>query len=285
MNDILEYLFNTNAIKFCEENKPFFLTSGYISPYFSNTHFLYGSEEEASKFLSYIDECLSDKLTLPKKIFEKVLHQYETNEIYKNSIDAMVSFIKQNVDISKIDYISGGERRDWYFTNIIAHLLGKPHITIFKDLSTLISDSNFEETKSVTSLAGKKVMHIVDLVTVASSYIRFWIPAIKNLGANICYSFAFVDRNQGGKEIIENEGIKSFALVTVDKSLFEKALSLNVINKIQFDMLVGFLNDSYNTMRKFLIQHPEFLENALNSDEKTKARAKSLIDQDLYKLK
>ena len=46
MNDILEYLFKTNAIKFCEENKPFFLTSGYISPYFSNTHYLFGSEKD-----------------------------------------------------------------------------------------------------------------------------------------------------------------------------------------------------------------------------------------------
>ena len=285
MNDILEYLFKTNAIKFCEENKPFFLTSGYISPYFSNTHFLYGSENEATEFLNYIDVCLADKSTLPKKIFDKVLNQYETNEIYKNSINAMVNFIKQNVDLSSIDYISGGERRDWYFTNIIAYLLGKPHITIFKDLSTLISDSNFEETKKLTSLEGKKVLHIVDLVTVASSYIRFWIPAIKSLGAEICYSFAFVDRNQGGKEIIEEAGIKSFALVTVDKAMFEKALDLNVINKTQFDMLVGFLDDSYNTMRNFLLAHPEFLENALNSDEKTKSRAKSLIDQDLYNLK
>ena len=101
MNDILEYLFKTNAIKFCKENKPFFLTSGYISPYFSNTHFLYGSENEATEFLNYIDVCLADKSTLPKKIFDKVLNQYKTNEIYKNSIDAMVNFIKQNVDFIK----------------------------------------------------------------------------------------------------------------------------------------------------------------------------------------
>ena len=47
----------------------------------------------------------------------------------------------------------------------------------------------------------------------------------------------------------------------------------------------GFLSDSYNTMRNFLLEHPEFIENALKSDEKTKSRAQSLIDQDLYKLK
>ena len=38
-------------------------------------------------------------------------------------------------------------------------------------------------------------------------------------------------------------------------------------------------------MRNFLIEHPEFLENALNADEKTKMRAHLLIDNDLYNLK
>ena len=41
MNDIVSYLFNTNAIRFCEENKPFWYTSGKIGPYFINMkHYL-----------------------------------------------------------------------------------------------------------------------------------------------------------------------------------------------------------------------------------------------------
>ena len=48
----MSYLFETKAVKFCEENKPFFLTSGMISPYFVNTHFLYGNEKEATDFFS-----------------------------------------------------------------------------------------------------------------------------------------------------------------------------------------------------------------------------------------
>ena len=117
MSDIISYLFETKAIKFCEENKPFFLTSGMISPYFVNTHFLYGSEEEATEFLSYIDTLLSDRINLPKKVFDKVIKQYESNAIYKYTIDTMVKAIQDNVNIDEIDYISGGERRDWYFSN------------------------------------------------------------------------------------------------------------------------------------------------------------------------
>lgn len=284
MSDIMSYLFETNAIRFCEENKPFWYTSGKIGPYFINTHFVYGNEKDAVELLSFIDDSLSNKITLPRKVFEKVLKQYQTNEIYKNVINTMKKYIEDNIDVSEIDYISGGERRDWFFSNIIAYLLKKPHITIYKDLSTVISDSNFENTEVVTSLKNKKVLHIADLITIASSYIRAWIPAIKNLGSNICWSCVVVDRMQGGKNKIESEGVKSLSLVQVDSNLFQKALELDIINETQVKMLNGFFKDPDNTMRQFLIDNPEFLENALKSDEKTQKRARLLIDGNLYNL-
>ena len=284
MSNLMSYLFETNAIRFCEENKPFWYTSGKIGPYFINTHFVYGNEKDAVELLSFIDDSLSDKLTLPKKVFEKVLEQYNTNEIYKNVIDTMKGYIEENINIDEIDYVSGGERRDWFFSNIIAYLLNKPHITIYKDLSTVVSDSKFENTTPVTSLDNKKVLHVADLITVASSYIRAWIPAIKNLNANICWSCVVVDRMQGGKEKIEAEGIKSLSLVQVDNNLFKKAKELGIINEAQVEMLNGFFKNPDETMRNFLIAHPEFLENALNSDEKTQKRAKLLVDNNLYNL-
>ncbi len=174
-------------------------------------------------FLSFIDECLSDKMSLPKKVFEKALEQYNNNKIYKNVIDSLINYIKDNINVSEIDYVSGGERRDWFFSNVVAHILNKPHITIYKDLSSVISDSNFENTSKVDNLQDKKVLHVADLVTVASSYLRAWIPAIKNLGAKMCWSCVVVDRMQGGTEKIEAEGIKALSLVNVDDSLFKKA--------------------------------------------------------------
>ena len=61
MSDIMSYLFKTNAIKFCEENKPFWYTSGKIGPYFINTHFVYGSEKEASDLLKSIIQKYKDE--------------------------------------------------------------------------------------------------------------------------------------------------------------------------------------------------------------------------------
>ncbi len=285
MSDIMSYLFETKAVKFCEENKPFFLTSGTISPYFVNTHFLYGNEKEATEFLSYIDTLLENRITLPKKVFEKVLEQYENNTIFHYTIDTMMKAITENVNLDEIDYISGGERRDWYFSNMIAYLLKKPHLTLFKDMEAFVSPYDFSSTEKITNIEGKTVLNASDLVTVASNYVRSWIPAIKNLNGKLLWTCYVVDRKQGGTEVLEKEGIKTIPLASVDNTLFEKAFELKVINQAQLEMLKSFSCDPYETMRNFLIKHPEFIENALNStDERTLKRVKILTEENLYHL-
>lgn len=284
MSNLVSYLFKTNALRICPDNKPFWYTSGKIGPYYINTHFLYGSEQDAVELLEFIDFEKQDKENLPKKVFEKTFEHYQANEIYKHVIDEMIKFIKENIDINEIDYISGGERRDWFFSNIVANKLSKPHITIYKDLSMVVTDSEFEEIVDVENVKNAKVLHIADLITEASSYLRAWIPAIKSLGAEIKWSTVVVDRMQGGKEKLEKENVKSLSMINIDESLFEKALNMNIINENQFEMLKNFYENPDETMRKFLIAHPEFLENALKSDEKTAARAKLCIDNNLYNL-
>lgn len=272
-------------LDFVKKINLFGILHGKIGPYFINTHFVYGDEKSAVQLLEFINQNLSDKQTLPKKIFDKVLKQYNENKIYKDVIDTMKNYIEENIDVTKIDYISGGERRDWFFSNMIAYLLKKPHISIFKDLNTVVSDYNFENSiTSKTDLEGKNVLHIADLITVASSYMRAWIPAIQNLGASIKWSCSVVDRMQGGKDKLKANNIESFSLVNVDEGLFKKALELKIINENQFNMLKDFFKNPDETMRNFLIAHPEFLENALNSDEKTRSRAKLLVDGNLYGL-
>jgi len=286
MSNLISYLFKTNAFKICPENKPFWYTSGKIGPYFINAQFLYGSEEDANNLLTFIDSELenSTKYELPKNVFEKTLTQYNENEIYKTTIDEFITFIKSNIDTSTIDYISGGERRDWFFSNMVAYLLGKPHITIYKDLSTVCSTSNFSETTDLTDLTNKNVLHVADLLNVASSYLRAWIPAISNLGGNLKWSLVAVDRQQGGYESLKEAGVESYSLVNIDNSLFDKALELNIINEAQRDTLYKFKENPDESMRNFLLEHPDFIENALNSDAKSAKRARLCLDSNIYNL-
>lgn len=65
----------------------------------------------------------------------------------------------------------------------VARKLGLGHLSIFKDLSSVYTDGNGVSMPSeAAQLAGKRSVHIADLVTVASSYIRAWIPAVEGLG-------------------------------------------------------------------------------------------------------
>ncbi|NTV90616.1 MAG: orotate phosphoribosyltransferase, partial [Clostridiales bacterium] len=116
---LLNWLFQTDAVRVCPENRPFWYTSGTIGPYYINTHFLYGSEAKAEELLKAIDVYKENKLDCPSKVLWKVRQNYEEDEVFRGLIDSMVSFIKRNMDVSEIDYISGGERRDWFFSSIV----------------------------------------------------------------------------------------------------------------------------------------------------------------------
>ena len=293
MPNTLNYLFETKAIKFCKENEPFWLTSGKISPYFFNSQFVYGSEEESNELLNFITKELenikenkSEKKDLPPKILDQVLAQYNSNNIYKDTICQMKEYIEKNIGVDTFEYISGGERRDWFFSIIIAKLLNKPHLTIFKDMSAILSDSNFENTTEITNLNGAKVLHLADLITTASSYIKMWVPIINTLNGKMEHTLVIIDRNQGGKENLKEVGVTSHALATVDTTLFKTALEQKFINQEQYDMIIKYFNNPDETMREFLIAHPEFIENSLKStNERTLKRVHTLIDEDLYNLK
>lgn len=286
MNNLKSYLFETNAVKVCPKDKPFWLTSGKISPYFINTHFVYGSEQDAAELLDFINQELEsgNKLELPKAVFDKVKQQYETNTIYHEVIDELLEYIKTNIPVDEIDYISGGERRDWFFSYIISYLLEKPQITIFKDLSTLVSTSDFSETSVITNIAGKKVLHITDLITIASSYIRAWIPCIQNLEGELVWSVSLVDRLQGGSERLNDLGIKSFSMTQIDTRLFKEACDKGLLSEEQVAMLADYCKDPDKTMKDFLIAHPTFIEDALHGDAKSAGRAQLCVDGNLYGL-
>lgn len=279
---LVSWLFKTEAVRVCPENKPFWYTSGTIGPYYINTHFLYGSEKKAVELLRIIDFEKDNIFEFPYVLSKLLRYNYENDEIYKGLINEMIAFISEKIGPEEIDYISGGERRDWFFSPIIAELLNKPHIFLYKNNKAYLSDMG--EVKEVTDIKDKKVLHIADLITEASSYERNWIPAIEALEGKILWSVVVVDRKQGGGELLKSKNVESYAMVSVDKSLFEQALTSGHINNEQYSMILKFIDNPKESMKNFLKEHPEFLENALNSDAKTAERAKLCIDKNLYDL-
>lgn len=277
---LILWLFETKAIRVCPKGNPFWYTSGTIGPYYINTHFLYGSEEKANMLLEIIDKEKKNKFTCPQKILNLVLENYSQDLTYKRVIDTMNEFIKDNINLYEVDYISGGERRDWFFSLIIAHMLKKPHITIFKDLKTVIG--NDDKYTEVEDLKGKKVLHIADLITEASSYDRVWIPAVKDKGGEIKWSVVVVDRKQGGEEFLSTKGIKAYSMVDVDENLFKKALAMQLIDEDQYNMIIDYIDNPKGAMKDFLKSNPEFIQNAMKADVKTRERAELCIEKNIY---
>ena len=285
VNDkLIAWLFETSSIKVCPENKPFWYTSNTIGPFYVNTQYLYGNQQKADELLKFIDVETSNKINCSEKILIKTKYNYENDDIYKGLIDMMVSFIKETMDINDINFISGGERRDWFFSLIIADKLKKPHITLFKDHSATL----FENGKSIilkdirTLKLGQNILHVADIITIASSYKNAWIPAINKLGGMIVKSLVVVDRMQGGKDYLATEGIESYALINMDISVFEKARDMGLLSNEQLSMIVKYYQSPIDSMRKFLIEHPEFLEQSLKCDGRDAERARNCVDRDIY---
>jgi orotate phosphoribosyltransferase len=281
--NLVKALFETKAIRVCPSGSPFWYTSGKIGPYYINTHFLYGSEEKANALLKIIDAATGDKEQCSGIVAAQVLENYRQDRIFKSCMDTLLEAIQNTIPVQSVDYISGGERRDWFFSLVASELLNKPHITIFKDLDAMVFHKG--KSEKIGSLQGTTVLHIADLITSASSYERAWIPVIQKASGVFKASFVIIDRMQGGHELLESLGVASHALVRIDRGVFREACDKQYINSTQYEMVVDYMDDPDGFMKAFFLEHPEFMENALKSDEKTAKRARLCIESGFYPTK
>lgn len=275
-NPILEALFATNAIRVCDPDHPFWYTSGTLGPFYINTHFLYKNEEEAMKLLLIIEEAASwDRIEFPNLILQDLLRMYKADETFRLVTDLIV----EKAGTLEFDFISGGERRDFFFSILPAYMLNKPHLSIFKDMQAVYTTDHFKKTIPVyeANIAGKRALHIADLVTEASSYTRAWIPIIREFGAVMDDTIVIVDRKQGGEEILLAEGVRLHSFAGIDMELFDRAAEKGVISESQKQLVAGFIENPKDFMKNFLVSHPAYIQEQLELGGKAKERAEMAI--------
>ena len=274
-NPIISWLFETDAVRVCPEGQPFWYTSGKLGPFYINTQFLYGSEADANKLLSVIEAaCAGEKLDFYNTVYAEIDKQLASCSIYHQLIDLLVEAARK----LDVDFVSGGERRDFFFSMPVARRLGLGHLSIFKDLSSVYTDKDgVSMDSSKANLAGKRSVHIADLITVASSYIRAWIPAVEGLGAKIAYSLAVVDRDQGGSKVLEDAGCPLTTLVKITPDLFQTAHKMGRLSDKQLTLVLDFIHDPDLFMQNFLLAHPDFLANEIAKGGKSAQRARLCI--------
>lgn len=268
---ILNWLFQTNAIRVCQPDQPFWYTSGTLGPYYINTHFLYGSEASANELLTLIETAAADPLSMPEKLAIAVRRQYAQEPIFRELCDLIASWMRA----CPFDLVSGGERRDFFFSIQAAIILDKPHLSILKDGTMVLSEDQFTKHRLIKDgdLSGCHAMHVADLVTEASSYQRAWLPAIHKAGAAMLHTLAVVDRDQGGREWLLENGTELLALTRIDRALFEQALQLGQIGQAQYQMISRFIDSPIEFMRHFFRENPDFLNQQIALGGKNRERA------------
>ena len=278
-SDLLAALLDTQALRLPPAGDVFWYTSGTVGPYYINTEYLYGGSEGAEELLAFIDADKGEE-DFPFRLRERVEKQYAGDEVYRRVIDALV--VQAQESGARFEAVSGGERRDWFFSLAVAERLGMPHLLIYKDLSKMLlagGDLRPVERNEMD------VLHVADLVTEASSYFRSWIPVVAEGGGKIAYAANVIDRGQGGIEALNEKGVEAGALLRVDEALFGRLLEMGRIGEGQFEVLVNYYRDPHAAMKAFLEGHPEFLRNALNGDdEKAAQRARLLVSENTYGL-
>lgn len=275
-NPILEALFATNAIRVCDPDHPFWYTSGSLGPFFINTHFLYNNEVDATKFLLLIEEAAAaDRIEFPNFLLQDLLRQYKSSRTFRLVTDLLVEKARE----LDFDFISGGERRDFYFSILPAYFLKKPHLSIFKDMQAVYTNGDFTNTIPVyeAAIAGKRALHIADLVTEASSYTRAWIPMIREFGAVMDDTLVVVDRKQGGEEILLAEGVRLHSLANIDPDLFHHARENGDITEDQLTMITAFMENPRDYMNHFFAAHPDYIKEQMALGGKAKERAEMAV--------
>ena len=273
---IAEMLFETKALRMAPADTPFWYTSGMLGPFYINTHFLIENEAAAGEVLKRIEKAvLADKLTAPEEIFDMMLAYYNKNGTFKKTMDILTDMASK----LEFDYISGGERRDYFFSMLPAYLLGKPHLTIYKDMSFVYNEDLTKTGFVPEDLKGKKALHIADLVTEASSYERAWIPVIRGLGSEITDTLAVVNRCQNGEEVLNNLGVALHCATAINKDLFDEAESNGTITSEQKELVFKFLKSPSDYMSEFIKNHPSFIDEQIAMGGKNEERARLAIEK------
>jgi orotate phosphoribosyltransferase len=273
MSHLIDALFNSKALDIAPADRPFWYTSGLFGPYYINTHFLAGGKERAQEILEAIERvsCPKERKTFSSVLIGILRETESAYEPYRLVLDRLTESARQ----FKPSAISGGERRDFFFSLPVAVRLGLPHLTIFKDGDVYLSGKEDEDDRPVKAFTGTS-LHIADLVTEASSYLRTWIPSVRGTGALMSDTIAVVDRKQGGKAALLAEGIGLYSLVDISPDLFRAAAKRGQITPEQEAMLNTYYSAPDMFVSSFLSAHPGFLEEEELRDEKTAARVARL---------
>jgi len=215
----LRNLIQTGAFRFIDGSTPWFpYTSGQVGPYYVQS---ISVERDGAK--------------------------------YARAVQSLIELIRAK--IGSFDVISGGETRDWDFSNPVAVLMKKPHAKMYKD-GRLIG----------AGVKGKNVLHVADLNNEGSSARDYWKPIIEKNNGSLIGIVSFVDRMEDGYLLFKKMALPCHAVVPLDKTAWDIILKEGYISKGVHRQLVARMQDRRKWAINALLDNPEYFRKFYNEN-------------------
>jgi len=192
---------------------------------------------------------------------------------YAKAIDSIVGLIKGTLGTNGFDAISGGESRDWDFSNPVAVAMNKPHLKLYK-----------ERNPAGASINGRTFVHVADLNNEGSSMRDFWYPQIKDNGGFMDYAFFYIDRLEDGVEELKKLGLESHSVIPFDSNAWQILLNAGKISPEVYKSLNERLEDKTAWAHKTLRSHLPYLIDLLKNPS-TRAKGEKILNVGYPELK
>lgn len=223
-------LLKTGAFQFIDEHTPWFpYTSGQVGPYYVQSTSI---ENDGAA--------------------------------YATAIESLVRVIAEHG--VPFDAISGGETRDWDFSNPVAVALRKPHLKIYKDGKTLGA-----------AIAGRTFLHVADLNNEGSSVRDYWKPIIEAGGGRLATVVSFVDRLEDGFKLLQGLGLRLFCVVPLDTRAWDLARESGHVSDELYAQLVSRAGNPQAWAESTLLAHPDFFRHFYRQRQ-TRPKAEKIMN-------
>lgn len=283
---LLERLVSTSglAVRNSAEDEVFWYTSEKPGPFYMNTEKIAG-KVEAGEILQQINKILGDdcgREQMVRAIFDLFVAAVNADPAYKTSIDALAAYyLEQRRDYPAI--ISGGERRDWFFSIPLARYFQVPHLFLFKNGDLCITDH--EGNLAEIDLQDWEVLHVADIINQASSYLKRWIPILRKSGARFTETMSVAVRSEEGITQLREQSVSVISPLLVDIPLFEEACRLGLIGEFALNEIKLFDQSPKDWTAQYIRQVSANAAGQWNEDPVKRARIQAFRQEDPYHLK
>ncbi|SFU85829.1 hypothetical protein [Alicyclobacillus macrosporangiidus] len=260
---------------------PFWYTSGKPGPFYIHVERLAG--DHVAGTLSRINQVLASTAEASERspqIREIVLSAYRSDAGYQEAISLLsAAFTRMFPDLPAA--ISGGERRDWFFSIPLAQTLSIPHVYLYKNGTVWPDQPSMLQPRAKPV----HVLHVADILNTGSSYVNHWLPALTAAGMTCEDTFTVAVRGQEGKNRLEERGVRVHTPLVMDESVFRDAEAEGLISSFALADVLQYFESPQAWTRQLLATCGEhILQREPELDTVQRSRLRTFVETDPYGL-